>query len=79
MAFTRRIRNLTVLDPNETMLTGDDILKGALCIKKFWKDDPIHMTVASYKKLGKLILESLLDRNLTRAIEKKEEARPARP
>jgi hypothetical protein len=71
MTFTRRIRNFTVLDPNETMLTRDDILKDSLRIKKFWKDDPVHMTAAGYKKLGKLILESLLDTNLMRAIEEK--------
>jgi hypothetical protein len=79
MAFTRRIQNFTVLDPNETMLAGDHIVKDAMQIKKFWKDDPVHMTAAGYKKLGKLILESLLDTNLTRAIEKKEVAKPARP
>jgi hypothetical protein len=79
MAFTRRIRNFTVLDPNETMLTGDDVTKDARRIMKYWKDDPVHMTAAGYKKLGKLILESLQDTTLTRAIEKKEEAKPSRP
>jgi hypothetical protein len=80
MAFTRRIRNFTVMDPNETMLTGDDIVKDAHRIKKFWKEDPVHMTPSGYKKLGKMILESLLDTTLTRAIEKdkKADAKPAR-
>jgi hypothetical protein len=63
------------------MLTGDDIVKDALRIKKFWKDDPVHMTSSGYKKLVKLILESLLETNLTRAIdkEKKVVTKPARP
>jgi hypothetical protein len=79
MAFARRIRNFTVLDPNETMLTGDDIVKDTMQIKKFWKEDPVHMTATGYKKLGKLILESLVDTNLTRANSKKEVANPAQP
>jgi hypothetical protein len=39
----------------------------------------IYLHCAQHKKLDKLIPESLLDTNMTRAIEKKEEARPAHP
>jgi hypothetical protein len=72
LAFTRRIRNFTVIDPNEVIQTKDNVLKAAKQVKKFWKADPVHMSEEGYRVLGKNMLERILEADLSRRTDKED-------
>jgi hypothetical protein len=55
------------------MMPSDDAVAAAKHFKRFWKEDPVHMTSSEYKELAKLVLETMLETTLTRSVEKKEE------
>jgi hypothetical protein len=56
----------TVIDPNDVIQTKDNVLKAAKQVRKFWKADPVHMTEEGYRVLGKTMLESILEADLSR-------------
>jgi hypothetical protein len=57
LAFTRRIKNFSVICPNE-MLWQED--------RHFWDTDPVHMVEAGYKELGKRLLEAMANAEVSR-------------
>jgi hypothetical protein len=57
LAFTRRIKNFSVICPNE-MLGHED--------RHFWQEDPVHMVESGYKELGKRLLEAILNAEVSR-------------
>jgi hypothetical protein len=57
LAFTRRIKNFSVICPNE-MLGQED--------RHFWDTDPVHMVEAGYKELGKRLLEAMATTEVSR-------------
>jgi hypothetical protein len=46
MAFTRRIRNFTAINPLELLGPEDDIVGFALAVSQYYKEDPVHLTEA---------------------------------
>jgi hypothetical protein len=60
LAFTRRIKNFSVICPNE-MLGHED--------RHFWQEDPVHMVESGYKELGKRLLEAMLNAEVSRKMD----------
>jgi hypothetical protein len=59
MAFTRRIRNFTVINPLELLGPEDDIVGFALAVSKYFKDDPVLLTEAGYVDLCNQLVERM--------------------
>jgi hypothetical protein len=57
LAFTRRIKNFSVICPNE-MLGMED--------RHFWGSDPVHMEETGYKEMGKRLIEAMTTTELCR-------------
>jgi lysophospholipase L1-like esterase len=45
---------------------------GVKQMKKFWKSDPVHMTEQGYEELAKMLVEQMVETELSRKLEKKE-------
>jgi hypothetical protein len=60
LAFTRRIKNFSVICPNE-MLGLED--------RHFWQEDPVHMAADGYKELGKRLVEAMVNTEVSRRTE----------
>jgi hypothetical protein len=72
LAFTRRIRNFAVICLNELLVSEDSVRAGIKQMKKYWKSDPVHMTEQGYEDLARLLLEQIMETELSRKLEKKE-------
>jgi hypothetical protein len=72
LAFTRRIRNFAVICPNELLVSKDSVKAGIKQLKKYWKSDPVHMTELGYEHLAKLLLDQIMETELSRKLEKTE-------
>jgi hypothetical protein len=66
MAFTRRIRNFTVINPVQLLGPEDDIVASALAVSQYYKDDPVHLSVAGYTDLCNQLVEKMTSTTLKR-------------
>jgi hypothetical protein len=66
MAFTRRIRNFTVINPLELLGPEDDIVGFALAVSQYYKDDPVHLTEAGYADLCSQLVDRMSSAPLKR-------------
>jgi hypothetical protein len=57
LAYTRRIKNFSVICPSE-MLGMED--------RHFWGNDPVQMEDTSYKEMGKRLIEAMTTTELSR-------------
>jgi hypothetical protein len=57
LAFTRHIKNFSVICPNEMLGEGD---------RHFWGSDPVHMVEDGYNELGKRLMEAMLHAEVSR-------------
>jgi hypothetical protein len=53
LAFTRRIRNYTVVNPNELLGSEDSMEQRVEDIHRYYQEDPVHMTLEGYQDLSK--------------------------
>jgi hypothetical protein len=70
LAFTRRIKNFAVICPNELLISENSVKAGMNQMKKYWKSDPVHMTELGYEDLARLLLEQIMETELSRKLEK---------
>jgi hypothetical protein len=66
MAFTRRIRNFTVINPLELLGPEDDIVGFALAVSQYYKEDPVHLTEAGYADLCSQLVDRMSSAPLKR-------------
>jgi hypothetical protein len=59
MAFTRRIRNFVVINPVQLLGPEDDIVASAVAVSQYYKDDPVHLSVAGYTDLCTQLVEKM--------------------
>jgi hypothetical protein len=69
LAFTRRVRNFTVMCPNEILGDEGSIKAGTRRVTAFWKDGPVHLTQEGYSALGTGMLDRLATSNLARRVD----------
>jgi hypothetical protein len=66
MAFTRRIRNFVVINPVQLLGPEDDIVASAVAVSQYYKDDPVHLSVAGYTDLCTQLVEKMMNTNFKR-------------
>jgi hypothetical protein len=66
MAFTRRIRNFVVINPVQLLGPEDDIVASAVAVSQYYKDDPVHLSVAGYTDLCTQLVEKMTNSNFKR-------------
>jgi hypothetical protein len=66
MAFTRRIRNFSVINPLELLGPEDDIVGFALAVSQYYKEDPVHLTGAGYADLCSQLVDRMSSEPLKR-------------
>jgi hypothetical protein len=71
LAYTRRIRNFAVINPNSLMGEDDPSADSAQLVRELWKDDPVHLTKDGYELLSSKLLSNMGGANLSRKMDKK--------
>jgi hypothetical protein len=71
LAYTRRIRNFAVINPNSLMREDDPSADNAQLVRELWKDDPVHLTKDGYELLSSKLLSKMGGANLSRKMDKK--------
>jgi hypothetical protein len=59
MAFTRRIRNFSVINPIKLLGPEDNIVGSALAVSQYYKDDPVHLSEADYADLCSQLVDKM--------------------
>jgi hypothetical protein len=78
LAFTRRIRNYTVVNPNELLGSEDSMEQRVDDIHRYYQDDPVHLPLEGYQDLSRklvgYITNTSLKRKVDRPLEKKKKS-----
>jgi hypothetical protein len=76
LAFTRRIRNFAVLNPNSLLRKDDPTADNAQLVRELWRDGPVHMPKDGYELLCNKLLDKMGGAKLSRQTEKKLVSKP---
>jgi hypothetical protein len=76
LAFTRRIHNFAVLNPNSLLREDDPSADNAQLVRELWRDGPVHMAKDSYELLCNKLLDKMGGAKLSRQTEKKLVSKP---